>query len=66
LRLLVGILLILIGSILSGLTIDNISFVGNIIMKLLGVGIIAAGILFARKRKGYQPVITQIDPENIK
>jgi hypothetical protein len=55
LRLFVGVSFILIGSILIGLTIDNISTLDNIVMKLLGASTILFGVLYARKRKGYYP-----------
>lgn len=54
-RLFVGVSFILIGSILMTLTFDDISFLGNIVMKIVGVGTILFGVFYARKRKGYDP-----------
>ncbi len=52
-RLFVCVFFILIGSVLIGLTIDDISTLGNIIMKIIGVGTILFGVFYARK--GYYP-----------
>jgi hypothetical protein len=52
LRLLIAIPFILIGSILTATTIEDISYLGNITIKILGFGIIAIAASFIRNKQG--------------
>jgi hypothetical protein len=52
LRLLIAIPFILIGSILTATTIEDISYLGNITIKILGFGIIAIAASFVRNKQG--------------
>jgi uncharacterized membrane protein YdcZ (DUF606 family) len=54
LRLFTVILLILFGSFLIGLTIDNFGKIGNFIMNLIGVGINLLAVIIARNKKEKQ------------
>ncbi|MEH7014814.1 hypothetical protein V7087_29105 [Neobacillus niacini] len=51
-RLLIAIPFILIGSILTATTIEDISYLGNITIKIIGFGIIAIAASFARNKQG--------------
>jgi uncharacterized protein YebE (UPF0316 family) len=51
LRFFLAIPLILIGSILVGLTIDDIGDIGNIIMHLIGFGCLLGAIVIGRSKK---------------
>ncbi len=53
-RLFTVILLILFGSFLIGLTIDNFGKIGNFIMNLIGVGINLLAVIIARNKKEKQ------------
>lgn len=52
LRWLIAFPFILIGSILTATTIEDISYLGNITMKILGFGMIAIAASFVRNKKG--------------
>jgi hypothetical protein len=52
LRLLIAIPFILIGAILTATTIEDISYLGNITIKILGFGIIAVAASFIRNKQG--------------
>lgn len=53
-RLFTVILLILFGSFLIGLTIDNFGKIGNFIMNLIGAGINLLAVIIARNKKEKQ------------
>jgi hypothetical protein len=57
LRLLIAIPFILIGSILTATTIEDISYLGNITIKILGFGIIAVAASFIRNKQGQTNVL---------
>jgi hypothetical protein len=52
LRLLIAIPFILIGSILTATTVEDISYLGNITIKIIGFGIIAIAASFVRNKQG--------------
>jgi hypothetical protein len=52
LRIFIAIPFIFLGAFLLALTIDDISNLGNITMKILGLGSMLIGVLIGRRRKG--------------
>ncbi|MFP7298735.1 hypothetical protein [Neobacillus niacini] len=50
-RLLIAIPFILIGSILTATTIEDISYLGNLTIRILGFGIIAVAAMYVRDKK---------------
>ncbi|WP_456279006.1 serine kinase [Bacillus sp. AK128] len=50
-RLLLAILLILIGSLLIGLTVNSLGKTGNLIMNLIGIGFHLGAIFVVRRKK---------------
>ncbi|MCM3693570.1 hypothetical protein [Neobacillus niacini] len=51
-RLLIAIPFVLFGSILTATTIEDISYLGNLTIKILGFGMIAIAASFIRNKQG--------------